>query len=67
MQKLRYMVPGMVCDHCLLAVSTAVRQVPGVNDVDIDFDTKMVVVTGWNLDDEAVRAAISEAGYEVKR
>jgi copper chaperone CopZ len=32
--------------------------------VDIDLDTKLVTVTGEHLDDEALRAAIEEAGYE---
>jgi copper chaperone CopZ len=31
----------------------------------IDLETKRVTVTGEQLDDEAVRAAIDEAGYDV--
>jgi copper chaperone CopZ len=37
---------------------------PGVERVDVDLETKLVVVTGTNLDDRALRAAIEEAGYE---
>jgi copper chaperone CopZ len=32
--------------------------------VDVDLDTKLVLVRGEGLDDAAVRAAIEEAGYE---
>jgi copper chaperone CopZ len=32
--------------------------------VDVDLDTKEVVVHGDGVDDAAVRAAIVEAGYE---
>jgi copper chaperone len=62
--KLEYVVAGMSCGHCVNAVSSEVRQVPGVGDVQIDLDTKAVVVTGSDLDDAALRAAIVEAGYE---
>jgi copper chaperone CopZ len=32
--------------------------------VDVDLDTKLVVVRGDGLDDAALRGAIAEAGYE---
>ena len=33
-------------------------------DVEVDLETKLVVVRGDGLDDAALRAAIEEAGYE---
>ena len=60
-----YTVTGMTCGHCVAAVTEGVAAVPGVAEVDIDLDTKLVVVHGAALDDAAIRAAISEAGYEV--
>jgi copper chaperone CopZ len=60
-----YTVPGMSCGHCKEAVSREVGAVAGVVSVDIDLDSKLVTVTGENLDDAALRAAIDEAGYEV--
>lgn len=59
-----YIVAGMTCGHCVDAVTTEVSAVPGVEGVDVDLDTKKVVVTGPTLDDAAIRAAIDEAGYE---
>ena len=62
--RLIYTVPGMSCGHCRTAVTEEVSEVGGVADVDVDLDTKQVVVTGSDLDDAQIRAAIDEAGYE---
>lgn len=58
-----YSVPGVSCDHCKHAIEGEVRQVPGVLDVTVDVDGKQVAVLGG--DDEAIRAAIDDAGYDV--
>ena len=57
-------VTGMYCGHCVAAVTKEVAAVPGVGEVDVDLDTKLVVVRGAALDDDAIRAAICKAGYE---
>jgi copper ion binding protein len=57
-------VPGMSCGHCTAAVEEEVGRVPGVVSVDADLASKRVVVRGDALDDDAIRAAIDEAGYE---
>jgi copper chaperone CopZ len=54
----------MSCGHCKSAVEGEVGRVPGVEFVEADVDTKLVVVRGEGLDDGALRAAIDEAGYE---
>jgi len=58
-------VPGMTCGHCEAAVKQEVGGVPGVAAVDVDLDTKDVVVSGTGLDRDAVVAAIDEAGFDV--
>jgi copper chaperone len=60
-----YTVTGMTCSHCADAVTSEVSGVPGVSSVDVTVETGTVVVHGENVDDQAVRAAIDEAGYEV--
>ena len=60
-----YTVTGMTCSHCADAVTSEVSAVPGVSSVDVTVETGTVVVHGENVDDQAVRAAIDEAGYEV--
>ena len=64
---LTYSVPGMSCGHCKVAVTDEVTEVAGVAAVDVDLDTKLVRVSGADLDEGAVVAAIGEAGYEAVR
>jgi copper chaperone len=59
-----YTVSGMSCGHCKAAVEEEVGRVPGVESVDADLESKLVVVRGDGLEDEALRGAIDEAGYE---
>jgi copper chaperone CopZ len=60
-----YTVPGIHCAHCEASIREEVSEVDGVDAVDVDLETKVVRVTGRELDDAALRAAIVEAGYEV--
>ncbi len=64
-ETLTYSVPGMHCEHCRRAVTEEVSAVAGVEAVDVDLVAKVVTVRGTDLDDESLRAAIDEAGYEV--
>jgi copper chaperone len=57
----------MTCDHCTHAVSREISLVAGVTGVEVDLGTKLVTVTGEGLDDQQLRAAIEEAGYEASR
>jgi copper chaperone len=58
-----YQVTGMTCGHCVQAVTTEVSAIDGVTDVQVDLESGRVDVTGENVTDEAVRAAVDEAGY----
>ncbi len=64
METRRYLVPGMHCAHCEAAVREGVGDVEGVVSVEVDLETKHVDVVGEAVDDDAVRAAIEDAGYE---
>jgi len=64
MTELTFSVPAMHCGNCVAAVEREVAQVAGVESVAGDLETKLVVVRGAGFDDDAVRAAIAEAGYE---
>jgi copper chaperone len=63
-QSLAYLVPGMTCSHCKVAVTDEVKQVPGVSAVEVDLDRKLVRVRGNEVEAAAVVAAIDEAGYD---
>lgn len=64
-EQLTYTVPGMSCGHCRAAVTSEVEQVEGVAAVEVDLEAKRVTVSGDELEDAVVRAAIDEAGYDV--
>ena len=59
-----FLVAGMTCDHCKVAVTAEVAKVAGVTGVEVDLDTKLVQVRGDAVDSAAVVAAIDEAGYD---
>ena len=61
---LTYLVEGMSCDHCKVAVTAEVSKVAGVAAVDVDLDSKLVQVHGDGVEAAAVVAAIDEAGYD---
>ena len=64
MSEITYTVAEMSCGHCKHAVSSELSQVQGVDSVEIDLDTKLVIVRGRDLDAAELRAAIEEASYE---
>jgi copper chaperone CopZ len=61
-----FQVTGMTCGHCEGAVSQEISALDGVTSVKAVADTGEVTVTSAaEPDDEAVRAAVDEAGYEL--
>ncbi|MEU3511683.1 heavy-metal-associated domain-containing protein [Streptomyces longwoodensis] len=61
-----YQVNGMSCGHCEGAVSGEISQLPGVSSVKaVASSGEVTVVSAAPLDEEAVRAAVDEAGFEL--
>ncbi|MFE0455973.1 heavy-metal-associated domain-containing protein [Streptomyces sp. NPDC058914] len=61
-----YKVSGMSCGHCEGAVSGEISGLPGVSSVQAVATTgEVTVVSVTALDEEAVRAAVDEAGFEL--
>ncbi|MET8921222.1 heavy-metal-associated domain-containing protein [[Kitasatospora] papulosa] len=61
-----YEVKGMTCGHCEGAVSEEISGIEGVTSVKAEAATGRVTVASTAaLTDEAVRAAVDEAGYEL--
>ncbi len=58
-----YEVPAISCGHCRSSIEGGVGPLPGVEKVEVDLEAKSVTVIGG--DDEAIRAAIDGAGYDV--
>jgi copper chaperone len=59
-----YTVTGMTCEHCVLSVTEEVSEVDGVDAVDLDLESGRMAVTGAGYSDDAIKAAVAEAGYE---
>jgi copper chaperone len=60
-----YSVPGVHCGHCEAAVKRELEAIEGVESVAVDLETRLVSVSGTDLDDAVLKAAIDEAGFEV--
>jgi copper chaperone len=61
-----YTVTGMTCGHCAQSVREEVGEIPGVTGVAVDLPTGAVTVTADQpISDDQVRAAVSEAGYQL--
>ena len=61
-----YKVSGMSCGHCEGSVSGEISAIDGVASVTAVASTgEVTVVSAAPLDDEAVRAAVDEAGFEL--
>ncbi len=58
-----FTVDGMACDGCEANVENAVSTLDGVGSVEADHESDAVIVDGG--DPNEIRAAITDAGYEV--
>lgn len=58
-------IEGMMCQHCVKAATKALEGVAGVTAVTVSLEDKQAVIEG-TATDEALTAAIVDAGYEVK-
>ena len=61
-----FTVTGMTCGHCVASVTEEISEIPGVESVDVVLDSGAVTVTSSQpLEQQAVRAAVEEAGYQL--
>ena len=58
------MVNGMMCPHCKARVESVCKGIAGVTDAVVDLQKKNVTISG-NASVDALKKAITEAGYEV--
>jgi copper chaperone CopZ len=63
------LVEGMTCDHCVRAVTEELSALDGVDGVEVDLvaggSSRVRIRTSAPVADDAVRAAIDEAGYRL--
>ena len=59
-------IEGMMCMHCAKAVEKALGGVEGVTGVTVSLEEKQAVVEGTDtMKEDALKAAVVDAGYEV--
>ncbi|AXF14834.1 cation transporter [Paraburkholderia caledonica] len=63
--KTEFQVEGMSCQHCVAAVTNAIREHDEAAQVQVDLAAGRVAVESTQSVD-ALKAAIDEAGYTVK-
>ena len=60
------MIEGMMCGHCTGRVQKALEEISGVESVTMSLENKSAeVVLNEQVTDEMLKAAVTEAGYEV--
>ncbi|MBQ9632488.1 MAG: cation transporter [Lachnospiraceae bacterium] len=61
-------IEGMMCEHCQARVKEALEKIDGVESAQVSHEAGTAVVKlGGEVSDEALTAAVTEAGYEVKK
>lgn len=60
-------VDGMSCQHCVKAVTDALRALPGVSNIAVDLPTGKVTLShdAAQSPQDALRQAIQEQGFDV--
>lgn len=60
-------IEGMTCDHCAMHVAQALEKTEGVSSAKVCLKKKTAVVKlTADVSDEALVAAVKEAGYEAE-
>nr|WP_255475112.1 heavy-metal-associated domain-containing protein [Glutamicibacter sp. JC586] len=63
-------ISGMTCGHCVASVTEELKELPGVQNVDVVLDAQGIstatVTATENLSEERIREAIDEAGYKLE-
>ena len=59
-------IEGMVCGNCVRHVDKALREIQGVERVEVSLEDKSAKVQmGCTVSDDVLKAAIEDAGYQV--
>ena len=65
--KKKILIEGMSCNHCVNHVTEALKEV-GAKDISVSLDKKLAIAEiGEDISDEAIKAAIEDAGYDVTK
>jgi copper chaperone len=61
-------VTGMTCGHCASSVREEVSSIPGVTAVGVDLGSgKVTIDSEQQVEPDAIKGAVEEAGYQLAR
>lgn len=67
--KINLGVKGMTCNHCAASVREELEEIDSVNQVEVELKpeaiSQVTVTSNGDVSDDALRDAITEAGYEL--
>jgi copper chaperone len=62
-----FAVIGMTCEHCVMSVTEEIQAIDAITNVTVDLRSGVVtIVSDQPVSAAAVRAAVEEAGYQVR-
>lgn len=61
--KKQFKVEEMHCNHCVESIDKALRDLEGVENIDIDLDSKIVSLEG-EIDDKKVIDSLDDIGFD---
>lgn len=59
-------IEGMSCEHCVRHVTEALKELSGVENVEVNLSTgRAIIDTKGEVLDSSIRSAVEEVGYNV--
>ncbi len=66
METTNFTAPDITCGGCANAIKKALGALPGVSEVAVDIDTKVVKVTHEStISEQALRTTLDKAGFPI--
>lgn len=64
--KKEILIEGMSCGHCVNHVKKTLSELTGISHVEVTLDDKRAIIeTDMTVQDETIKNAIDDAGYQV--
>lgn len=59
-------VKGMTCNHCRQNVENGIKNIEGIERVNVDLSTGLVTISGKTIDLSIIQSTIEDLGYEYR-
>ncbi len=64
MRTVNFIIEGMTCHHCVMAVTNALKSL-GIDNYSVEIGSASVTFNEEELDVETIKSAIEDEGYKV--